>query len=188
MWQYNNFDELYHYGVLGMKWGHKKRYKATLADAKLAYKKRNSSIQKRYDIGMADIEKNYKRGQMLSDKDQKRELDLDDMARRDWAKSKAIYKDAKRKAKYDYKTNVAKTKDAYKNNYKQLKSESDALDKLVFNSATRARAAKYMTQNNMTMSEAKKRARKDAVKNTATTLAVIGGLSLVQLAKEKLNG
>ena len=42
-----------------------------------------------------------------------------------------------------------------------------------------------MTENKMTMSEAKKKARGDAIRNTATALAVIGGMSLVQYGIEK---
>lgn len=134
----------------------------------------------------ANIEKGYKRGQMLSKKDQAREIAADNRARSDWKKSKITYKDDIRKAKNNYKANVAKTKSEYKNNYKELKANDNLADKIIYNPATRKRAAKYMTQNNMTMSEARKRARKDANRNTAIALGVIGSYSLYSLARNKL--
>mgnify|MGYP003299767047 CR=1 FL=1 len=179
-------NELYHYGVMGMKWGHRKAYKTAVSNAKLAYKNRNSSIQKRYDIEEANIEKNYRRGQALSNKDYDREIAASNRAERDWAKSKATYKDDIRRAKNDYKANVAKTKAEYKNNYKQLKNNDSAADKLLFNTATRKKAAQYMTENKMSMTEARKKAHKEAIRNTAVSLAVIGGMSLAQFATERL--
>lgn len=45
MWKYNNYDELYHYGILGMKWGHKKtkisNFLTKSADATSEYIKRD---------------------------------------------------------------------------------------------------------------------------------------------------
>lgn len=179
-------NELYHYGILGMKWGHRKNYKVAVANAKKAYNNRNSSIQKRYEMTEADIEKKYKRGQMLSVKDQNREIAADNKARRDWSKSKSIYKDEIRRAKNEYKANVAKTKAEYKNNYKQLKKNDTAADKLLFNTATRKKAAQYMTENKMTMTEARKKARKEAVRNTAVILGVIGGTTISKVAANRL--
>ena len=55
MWEYNNTlnsDELYHYGVLGMKWGIRK--------AKIAEGKRKASHSQRSDLMNAQISKTTK--------------------------------------------------------------------------------------------------------------------------------
>lgn len=138
MWQYNqtdnlhgdslyhSADELYHYGVLGMRWRHKKAQWQAIRDAKRAYKQRNANIQNKYFKSMENIEKGYKRGQMLSKKDQARELKADNLATNGWKKSKAQLKSDIAKAKAKYEKDVAtskKNRETAKNIVKEAKAK-----------------------------------------------------------------
>lgn len=69
-----NNDELYHYGILGMKWGvHRARKKEAQNARKNAYDKAEKELTK----SMSSIEKNYKRGQLMSKKDTNRESEAE---------------------------------------------------------------------------------------------------------------
>ena len=129
---YHSADELYHYGVLGMKWRHKKAQWQTVRDAKKAYKQRNAKIQNTYFKSMENIEKGYKRGQMLSKKDQAKELRADTLATNSWKKSKAQLKSDIAKAKAKYNKDVAtskKNREAAKNILKEAKARYKSSEK-----------------------------------------------------------
>lgn len=76
MWQYTNQDELYHYGVLGMKWGmHRAAKKGTTYTYQShGQKKYNKKINKAVSKGKYDkLEKYTKKMDMFVERDKNRQ-------------------------------------------------------------------------------------------------------------------
>lgn len=61
---------------------------------------------------------------------------------------------------------------------KKLEKDASFGEKMLYNTATRKQAAKYVVENNMTVEDATKKAKGTAWRNTAALLAVVGGITL----------
>ena len=167
MWEYNysNPDVLCHYGVKGMKWGHRKSYSESynsVRNAKAAYKTAHKTYKK-------DFNKAYNRAAAVLSPIKKHRVAND--ARWEKASNSA---DASRKAKQAYKDAKRANREAISKVQRKLFDQSSVGEKFMFNEATRRKAAKYVVNNNMTVDEAYKKAKGAALRNTAIFLGAYG--------------
>ena len=83
---------------------------------------------------------------------------------------------AKREAKTARKQSI-------KNTYNEIQKGASKKEKFLYNNATRKKAAKYVVDNNMSIADAKKKANKVAIRNTAILLGAYGAMAVYQLKK-----
>ena len=137
-----NQDELMHYGVPGMRWGHRKALPI-------------SSQRARYDTA----KQQYKADKKVY---RKNSTQLN--------KSRSAMK----KAKKDRKQSM-------KSAYYDIKKSESIKEKLIYGGSSRQKAAKYVVDNNMSISDAKKKANKEAIRNSAIILGTYGAIKVASL-------
>lgn len=170
-------DELMHYGVPGMRWGHRKalpissqraRYDAAKQQYKADKKAYSKSFNKAYSYSSRHPISQYV-GKKQKAESGKRWDDAYDKATQ-LNKSKSAMK----KAKKDRKQSM-------KSAYYDIKKSESIKEKLIYGGSSRKKAAKYVVDNNMSISDAKKKANKEAIRNSAIILGTYGAIKVASL-------
>jgi hypothetical protein len=178
----NNSDELYHYGVKGMRWGHRKASYQNTA---------TSGLRQRYDAAKADKKAANKAYKKAFNKAYNRSYDTYSLSKKRREASNARWNDAAEKGAKSYEADRAfkqvkkERKEALKSTHKQLNKEASFKDKLLYGDGTRKKAAKYIVDNNMSVSEATKKANSEAIRNTAVVLGAYGAVAVGAYLKSR---
>ena len=69
--------------------------------------------------------------------------------------------------------------------YEKVQTASTRKDRLIYNDATREKAAKYVVDNNMSVADATKKAKGDARRNTAIYVAALSAYTVAELYRNR---
>lgn len=197
-------DELMHYGVKGMRWGHRKSraelekqagtFRASngmkVAPAKNAYIRTMRSLASKRGV------ENYSRATYRA---MSKKKNADTLTNRlDTAKGEQrIRKEAQALREYDAHIkdlkrgtgnkhlNKAVRKNKIDDAYEKVQSASTRMDRFIYTDATRKKAAKYVVDKNMSVKDATKKAKGAAWRNTAIFVAGYAALTVGSLYKNR---
>ena len=125
MWEYNNTNELYHYGVPGMKWGHRnKAVKAARREYKQA-RKAERKLQRKHAFSIST----YAGGVRNNELSNARNAKLKKLAA---AREKAALKAIDTQAKAEYDIKLAKTNNKAKAEKASMKMHYKAMKKRTY--------------------------------------------------------
>lgn len=164
---YNEY--LQHHGIKGMRWGHRKTYSKMYQNMIAAKKQKKQDYIDYYTKCYQWYERASNPFAATKSGRDKTEILANQMetALNKYLESKSRYKDIKK----EYENQI-------KSAYKDINSKTSIGGKMLFGSATRKQAAKYIVNNNMSVADAKKKANEKAIRNTLTLLSTVGGLAV----------
>lgn len=176
---YSDNYELYHYGVKGMKWGHRKalpksdlrnRFDRARAEKRAANKAYSKSFNKAYQRSSNPIPfAMTKKGRAKTNEAWGNTYDAAKRANTASNKFKAVKKERKQ---------------AINSAYKDINKNTKFGEKLLYSEGTRRKAAKFMVDNNMSMTDAKRKANKEAIRNTAAFMGAFGAMAVASYYKK----